>query len=185
MPYTVYYLMTPREAVSVLRRPTQFYYDAVVKTLYRHSYASILLCRLSNSEAQEVIKEAHDDICGAHQSGPKFKNRLHRLGYYWSTMIADALEYAKKCKACQMHADFIHQPSKLLHPTFAAWPFEARRIDIIGPISPPSAKDYRFILTITDYFLKWAEAILLVEVKTTNMVNFIKHHVIHRFGVPR
>ena len=25
----------------------------------------------------------------------------------------------------------------------------------------------------------------LTEVKTTSIINFIKHHVIHRFGVPR
>ena len=45
-------------------------------------------------------------------------------------------------------------------------------------------KGYRFILAMTDYFLKWAEVIPLSEVKTFNVVNFIKHHVIHRFGVP-
>ena len=38
---------------------------------------------------------------------------------------------------------------------------------------------------ITDYFSKWAEAAPLAKVKTANVVNFIKHHVIHRFGVPR
>jgi len=37
----------------------------------------------------------------------------------------------------------------------------------------------------TDYFLKWAEAIPLAEVKIINVVNFVKHHVIHRFGVLR
>jgi len=31
----------------------------------------------------------------------------------------------------------------------------------------------------------WAEVIPLVKVKTSNVVNFIKRHVIHRFGVPR
>jgi len=90
-----------------------------------------------------------------------------------------------RCKACQIHADFIHQPPELLHPTVTAWPFEAWGIDIIGPISPPSVKGHRFILTITKYFSKWAEAVPLIEVKTTNVVNFIKHHIIHRFGVPR
>jgi len=49
----------------------------------------------------------------------------------------------------------------------------------------PSVKGYRFILAITNYFLKWAEAVPFTEVKTTNLVNFIKHHVIHRFGVPK
>ena len=46
-------------------------------------------------------------------------------------------------------------------------------------------KDHRFILAITDYFSKWTKSIPLIEVKTFNVVNFIKHHVIHRFGVPR
>ena len=101
-----------------------------------------------------------------------------RFGYYWSTMITDAVEYARKCKACQIHADFIHQPPELLHPTVALWPFETWEIDVIGPISPPLAKRHWFILAITDYFSKWAEAVPLVEVKTTNVINFIKHHVV-------
>ena len=55
----------------------------------------------------------------------------------------------------------------------------------MGPISPPSAKGHRFILAVTDYFSKWAEAIPLREVKTSDVIQFIKHHVIYRFGVPR
>jgi len=35
---------------------------------------------------------------------------------------------------------------------------------------------------MTDYFSKWTEAIPLIEVKTSNMFNFIKHHVIHDNG---
>jgi len=88
-------------------------------------------------------------------------------------------QIAKRCKASQIHMDFIHQPSELLHPTVAAWSFKAWEIDIIGLISPPSAKGHRVILAITDYFSKWAEAVPLAEVKTTNVINFIKHHVIH------
>ena len=94
-----------------------------------------------------------------------------------ATMIADAVKYAKRCKTCQIHTNFIHQPLELLYPTVAAWP-QAWRIDIIGSISPPSGKSHRFILVITDNFSKWADAVPLAEVKTTNVVNFIKHHVI-------
>ena len=79
----------PKEATSIRRRSLRFYYDPIVKTLYRRSYDGILLRCLSNSEAQEVLKEAHDDICAAHQPSSKLKDRLHRLGYYWPTMIAD------------------------------------------------------------------------------------------------
>ena len=42
-----------------------------------------------------------------------------------------------------------------------------------------------FILTITDYFSKWAEAIPLREVKASDVIKFVKHHVIYHFGVPR
>jgi len=56
----------PKKVASIRRRFLRSYYDPVVRTLYRHSYDGILLCCLSNSEAQKVLKEAHDGICEAH-----------------------------------------------------------------------------------------------------------------------
>jgi len=41
----------PKEAASIRRRSLRFYYELIVKTLYRRSYDSILLRCLSNSEA--------------------------------------------------------------------------------------------------------------------------------------
>ena len=122
--------------------------------LYRRSHEGVLIRCISQSEGLEVVKEAYDCICGAHQPGPKLHERVQRLGYYWPTMIADAMTYAKRCKACQIHPDFIHQPPKLLHPTVALWPFEMWEMDIVGPITPPSAKGHRYILAITEYFSK-------------------------------
>ena len=100
-------------------------------------------------------------------------------------MITYAIAYAKRCHTCQIHGDFIHQAPGNLHPTTKSWPFEMWGIDVIGPINPPTSKGHRFILTITEYFSKWAEAIPLKEVKATDVIQFIKHHVIYRFGVPR
>ena len=36
-----------------------------------------------------------------------------------------------------------------------------------------------------NYFSKWTEAIPLKEVKTSDVIKFIKHHVLYHFGVPR
>jgi len=175
----------PKEVAFVRRRSTQFYCDAVAKTMYHRSNDGILLHYLSNLKVREVLKEDHGGICGAHQPGPKIKDRLHRLGCYWPTMITDAVEYARRCKAYQIHTDFIHQPPELLQPIVISLPFEAWGINVVGPISPQSAKGHRFILAITYYSSKWAEVTPLAKVKIANVVNFIKHHVIHRFGVPR
>src|SRR3954464_13380969 len=139
---------------------------------------------LSPSEAKEALKEAHDGACGAHQPGPKLGYHIRRMGYYWPEMMKDAKEYAKTCHACQIHGDFKHQLVAYLAPTKATWPFEAWGIDVMGPIHPPSSKGHRFILALTDYFFKWAEAIPLREVKAIDVVKFIKHHVIYRYGVP-
>jgi len=57
-------------------------------------------------------------------------------------------------------------------------------MDVIGPMSPPTSRGHRFILAITDYFSKWAEAVPLKEIKTPKLIKFIKHHVPYRFGVP-
>jgi len=79
----------PKEAASIRWRSLRFYYYPIVKTPYRRSYDSILLHCLSNSEAWELLKEAHDGVCGVHQPGPRIKDRLRRLGYYWPTKIAN------------------------------------------------------------------------------------------------
>jgi len=50
---------------------------------------------------------------------------------------------------------------------------------------PKSSVGYSYILAATDYFSKWAEAILLREVKKENVVDFIRVHIIYQYGVPR
>src|SRR4051812_1219414 len=100
-------------------------------------------------------------------------------------MTRDATYYEKKCNACQIHVDFRHQPVGLFASTKATWPFDIWGMDVIGPINPPSSRGHRFILAITEYFSKWAVAIPHREVKATDVVKFVKHQLIYRFGVPR
>ncbi|KAM1908815.1 hypothetical protein ACFX1X_028672 [Malus domestica] len=140
---------------------------------------------IREEEVNQAMEEAHSGVCGAHQSGPKLHFQLKRMGYYWPSMVKDCLEYAKRCQACQFHANFIHQPPEPLHPTAASWPFDAWGLDVVGPITPKSSAGEAYILAATDYFSKWAEAIPLREVKKETVVRFIKEHIIHRYGVPR
>ena len=167
------------------RKASRFYYNMITRTLYPRSHDENLLHCLSHQQAQEALKEVHDDMCEAHQPGPKLGDRLRKLGYYQSKMIPDAITYAKQCHTYQIHGDFIHQAPGHLHPTTFFQPFEMWGMDVVGPINPPSSKGHRFILTITNYFSKWAEAIPQKEVKTSDVIKFIKHHIIYHFGMPR
>ncbi|XP_071912401.1 uncharacterized protein [Coffea arabica] len=163
----------PKKRVDIRRRAPRFiYYKG---TLYR--------C-LGEDEAMQAMEEAHSGICGAHQSGPKLHFHIKRMGYYWPTMVKDCIDFARRCQACQFHGNFIRQPPEPLHPTVASWPFDAWGLDIVGSL-PKSSRGHIFILAATDYFLKWAEAVPLREVKKENVVDFIRSHIIYRYGISR
>ena len=40
-------------------------------------------------------------------------------------------------------------------------------------------------MVATDYFTKWVEAIPLKTVTSKNMVDFVKEHIVYRFGIPQ
>ncbi|XP_016195951.1 uncharacterized protein LOC107637006 [Arachis ipaensis] len=44
---------------------------------------------------------------------------------------------------------------------------------------------HKFILVAIDYFTKWVEAVPLVEVGQTEIIDFVEENIIHRFGIPQ
>jgi hypothetical protein len=50
---------------------------------------------------------------------------------------------------------------------------------------PSIQQGHQYILAITDYFIKWVEAIPMKTVASKDVINFIKEHVIHRFVIPQ
>ncbi|KAL0306898.1 UNVERIFIED_CONTAM: hypothetical protein Sradi_6107100 [Sesamum radiatum] len=62
--------------------------------------------------------------------------------------------------------------------------FRCLGLDVVGPLMKSSG-GHLYILAATDYFSKWAEAVPLKEVKKENVADFIRTHIIYRYGVPR
>ena len=84
--------------------------------LYKRSFTGPYLRCLSHSEAQYVLAELHEGICGNHSGGRSLAHRAHSQGYYWPTMKKDAAAYVKKCDKCQRYAPIPHMPSETLKP---------------------------------------------------------------------
>ncbi|XP_073120558.1 uncharacterized protein [Henckelia pumila] len=59
----------PRQRVDIRRRAARFIYYK--DTLYRCSFDGVFLRCLGDEETTRAMEEAHSEICGAHQSGPK------------------------------------------------------------------------------------------------------------------
>ncbi|XP_074288968.1 uncharacterized protein LOC141614113 [Silene latifolia] len=83
-------------------------------------------------------------------------------------MRNDAMEFAKRCDACQRHAHVSHQPAEPLHQVISPWPFMKWGMDILGPL-PRAPGNKIYMLAMTDYFSKWIEAESFSHVTETQL----------------
>ena len=87
--------------------------------LYKRGFSGPYLRCLSHSEAEYVMKEVHEGICGNHSRARSLVHKLIRAGYYWPTMLKDTQSYVKACDKCQRFSNLIRQPSEELSPITA------------------------------------------------------------------
>ena len=109
------------------------HYILIKKKLYKRSHSSPLLKCLLPSKMDYALREVHEEICGNHLGGWALAYKILWQGYYWPTMQKDAIEYVKKCDACQRHAPVQHQPATKLTTLIALWSFVQWGINILGP----------------------------------------------------
>ena len=91
--------------------------------LYKKGFSRWYLRCLNREEADYVMREVHEGVCGNHSGAWSLVHKLIRAGYYWPTMLKDAQAYFKTCDKCQRFSKFIRQLSEELTPMTAPWPF--------------------------------------------------------------
>ena len=129
------------------------------------------------------MQKVHTGECGNHQGKKRLLQQLLSLGYFWPTMKQDTAKHVKTCDTCQVHGSLIHTHPTSLQNMTTPWPFHTWGLDLIGPINPPS-NGYIWILVAIEYFTKWVEAVLLKKATSPTIANFIREHIICRFGIP-
>jgi len=160
-------------------------YVLLDEELYYRTIDGVLLKCLNDDESKSLMGEIHELVCGAHQLAFMMKWMIRRNEYYWPTILEDCFKYFKGCQGCQKYGNIQRAPASAMNPIIKPWLFRGWAIDLIGPIYPPSSKGHKFILVATDYFTKWVEAIPLKKVTSANMINFVKEHIVYRFGIPQ
>ena len=179
------YLKDPYKKVERRVRFQATKYVLLDDELYYRTIDGVLLRCVSSDESKSLMGEIHEGVCGAHQSAFKMKWMIRRNGYYWPTILEDCFKYFKGCQGCQKFGNIQRAPASAMNPIIKPWPFRGWAIDLIGQIYPPSSKGHKFILVATDYFTKWVEAIPLKKVTSANMIDFVKEHIVYRFGIPQ
>ena len=83
-------------------------------TLYKRGFSAPILKCVGKEDANYILRELHEGVCGNHIGARTLAGKTLRQGYYWPTMLKDATELVRKCKACQEHARISHLPSEPL-----------------------------------------------------------------------
>ena len=76
--------------------------------LYRRSYDDIYLRCLKKEEAEKVMEEVHQGICGPNMNGRMLAKKIVRMEYYLNTMETDCVDYVKSCHDCQTQIGRAH-----------------------------------------------------------------------------
>ena len=54
--------------------------------LYKRGFSYLYLKCLGPEEAEYIMREVHEGICGNHSGAQSLVHKLIRAGYYWPTM---------------------------------------------------------------------------------------------------
>jgi hypothetical protein len=156
----------------------------VAKILFRRNFDGMLLRCVDAIKAQRLMEEFHEGIFGGNFSPISNTHRIMRDIYYWPIIFKDSYSMIRKCISCQKISGKNKMETMPMQPISIEEPFTQWGLDVIGLINPKSSKGHSYILTTTNYFTKWQEAVALKKVDSYELIRFLKENILAIFGVP-
>eukprot|EP00253_Pinus_taeda_P022354 PITA_22354 len=96
----------------------------------------------------------------------------------------DIKKFAVSCHKCQIFEGKRKLLPLPLKRISTEKPFQQWGLDFIGEIHPSSSGQHKWILTATDYFTKWIEAIPCRQANDSTIIQFLERNILSRFGFP-
>ncbi|OMJ11721.1 Retrovirus-related Pol polyprotein from transposon [Smittium culicis] len=155
-------------------------FTTINNELYHKSKKFGLRKVLHEKNAKDKVQEIHDESHnGISNTWERFKSSFYGTGLYGIVK-----EVVSSCDTCQRYYGSSIKRNEMV-PITALKPFDIVGIDAVGPISPISKNNNRFILTAVDYATKWPIARAVENIQTKTVVNFINTDIVQHFGVPK
>ena len=76
-------------------------YILIDEVLYKRGFSQPYLRCLAPDEANYVLREVHEGVCGNHLGARSLVHNVILADYYWPTIQVDAKAYVKMCDQCQ------------------------------------------------------------------------------------
>jgi hypothetical protein len=159
-------------------------YVIIEGELYKQGVCYPLLKCLSRIEGQELMREIHTGLRGAHIGSRPLLGKVFRQGFYWPKVASDAADLVQKCENCQKCARDQKQHSSLTQLIQPTWPLQRWGLDLLGPL-PPAQENLKYVVVVAKYFSKWIEAKPLATITLIIVQKFFWQNIVCRFGVPK
>jgi len=143
----------------------------------------VLTC-VDDIESKKLISEFHSGFCGGHYAARTTAHKILRAGYYWPSIFSDVHKFVRTCQAYQLFTGKQKLATLPLQPVIVEAPFQHWGLDFIRKFHENYSNGYSWILTATDYFTKWVEAIPAKNTTEKVIMDFIENNIITRFRVP-
>ena len=131
----------------------------------------------------ELIRLAHTGLTGGHLGRSKTEEQVRRRAY-WPNWRSDVAAELRRCENCMRYHRGNPPRQTPLHPFAAGEPFEVVAIDVTGK-HPRSSRGNEYIVTITDIFSKWSEAVPVRNHTASVVAKVLVDNVFARFGAPK
>ena len=92
----------PKEASKIRTRSARFSNHKGI--LYKQGFFTPVLKCIAGKDANYVLRELHEGVCGNHIGARALAGKVLRQGYYWPTILRDVTDLVRRCKICQEHA---------------------------------------------------------------------------------
>jgi hypothetical protein len=104
--------MNPKERRTLKMKENR--YVLILDIFSRRNYDGIILIFIDENQAQELMQEFHEGICGGHFSPTGTAHNIIRDGFYWPSIFRDSYATIMKCVSCRGLSS--HNWSQLLIP---------------------------------------------------------------------
>jgi hypothetical protein len=124
--------MNPKERRTLKMKENQ--YVLIADILFRRNFDGILLRCVDENQAQGLIKEFHEGICGGHFAPTATAHKIIRAGFYWPSIFRDSYATIRRCLSCQQFSGKMKKVAMPLQPIVVEQPFSQWGLDVVGPL---------------------------------------------------
>jgi hypothetical protein len=139
--------------------------------LYKQGVCSPLLKCLSRAEGQELMRNIHAGVRGAHIGSRPLLGKVFKQGFYWPKATSDAADLVQKCENCQKCVRDQKQASYLTQLIQPTWPLQRWVLGLLGPL-PLAQRNLKYVVVAVEYFSKWIEAKSLATITSATVQKF-------------